>query len=190
MSIAEKVGFVLLVAALLVQCTARPCFPRALWRLWAFGVAGIGGILAAQAYTLYAAWSGNELAHFFLPPHQPLWYFVRYVGERMLAPWGVSLLAAALAASVARWMNRRCGGRFFEPEEPLLIGLCFFLAGYPTFLLYLLVMFLAGAMASAFYELRGWGRAPLYYWWVPVALSAIILEQYIIPESVLNLFVL
>ncbi|MBI2623596.1 MAG: hypothetical protein HYW65_03415 [Candidatus Liptonbacteria bacterium] len=190
MEFAEKVGFVLLFAAFVVQCAAHPRFPLALRRVWAMGIVGIGGTLASQAYAVYAGWQGSELGKFFLPPYQPFAYFFGYVGERLFAPWGAALAAAVLAVWIARRMNQRYGGRFFESEEPMLIGLCFFMSGYPAFFFYLAAMLVVGAGVSAVYQLHGWGRAPLYYWWVPVALSVILLKVYLVPQSVLTFFVL
>ncbi len=154
------------------------------------GIAGIGGILASWAYLVYAGWRGNGLGKFFLPPYQPPGYFFSYVGERLLAPWGIALVAGLLAMWLAVRMNRKYGERFFESDEPTLIGFCFFMSGYPAFLLYLVAMFFVGTGVSGFYQMRGWGRAPLYYWWVPTAVFVIILKTYVIPASALDFFIL
>lgn len=191
MQLAEKIGLILLIAAFAVQCVApRSRFARVLRRLWVVGIVGIGGVLVSWVYFTYAGWQGSELGRFFLPPHQSPGYFFSYVGERLLAPWGAAFIGSLLAIWFAGRMNRKYGGRFFEEEEPALIGFCFFMSGYPSFLFYLVLMLLAGTGVSAFYQICGWGRAPLYYWWVPVAVFAIILRTYIIPESFLNMFVL
>jgi hypothetical protein len=190
MLLAEKVAFILLIAALVVQWVARPSLSSALRRLWALGVVGISGILGTSAYVTYEGWQGSGLGKFFLPPHQSFAHFLSYIGERFLAPWVLALLAGIVAAWCAARMNRAYGERFFEPEEPSLIGLCFFMSGYPTFIFYLPALLLVGAGISALYQLCGRGRAPLYYWWVPVALSVILVKTYLLPESVLSFFVL
>ena len=190
MLLTEKIGLVLLIAACVVQCAARPCIARALRRLWVMGVVGIGVVLVSWAYLVYAGWRGSELGKFFLPPHQSPGYFFSYIGERIMAPWGIALVAGVLVMWIAGRMNRKHGGRFFESDEPALMGFCFFMSGYPSFLLYLVAMLLVGAGVSALYQVRRWGRAPLYYWWVPVATFVIILKTYAIPEGMLNFFIL
>lgn len=156
---------------------------------WIAGGVIIGGVLMYWASALYWAWQGNEVTRFFLPPYQSSDYFLLYV-RRLFAPWIFSLVAGVSLAFVAHWLNCYCRDRFFEKGEAALLGLCFFLAGFPTFLWYGVAVLLIGFLLTGVYAAFHWGRAPLYYWWVPIAMSVIILEQYFIPESVRNLFAL
>ncbi|MBI2888642.1 MAG: hypothetical protein HYY10_01835 [Candidatus Liptonbacteria bacterium] len=190
MPLAEKVGLALLIAAFVVQCAARVCALSAIRRLWLMGIVGVGVILASWAYLIYAGWRASELGKFFLPPHRSPEYFFLYVGKRFFLPWGIALAAGFLVLWLAARMNRKYGGRFFESDEPALAGLCFFMSGYPAFFFYLPAMLFVGVGVSVVYQMRGWGRAPLYYWWVPTAVFVIILKTYVIPESVLNFFIL
>ena len=185
----EKITLAFLVVLFVVQCVARPRVRRTLPWFWVSAFVGIFGVLAYWTYLQHSLWSVGGLGKFSLPPYQSLSYFVGYVAERFFAPWGIALLAGFGVAMVSRWMNRSYGARFFEPEEPWLIGLCFFLSGYPTFLFYLVLVFAAGFCLSLSYTLMRRGRAPLYYWWVPLAFSAIILKNYLLPASILNFFI-
>jgi len=186
----EKISLVLLALLFAVQCLARTRVRRAVLWFWVSALAGIFGTLGYWTYLQYALWSAGGLGKLSLPPYQPISYFFRYAAERFFAPWGIALLAALGVIAVTRWMNCRYEERFFEPEEPMLIGLCFFLSGYPTLLFYLPLMFVLGILLSLLYAVFRRGRAPLYYWWVPLAFFAILLKSYVLPISLLNFFII
>ena len=127
---------------------------------------------------------------FSLPPYQSLGYFFSYVGYRLLAPWLISLLAAILIARFAEYLNHKFDERFFEREETWLIMLGVFWTGYPGFLFYITMILLAATAASFFYSLFLRRRFPLYYFWMPMAVAAVLLRNWFLPQPVLNVFVL
>ncbi len=136
-------------------------------------------ILSIQTYwsvAQYWAWKTNPLSQFFLPPYQSISYFLGYVGVRFFGPWVLSFIASLMVSWLAKFLNRRFDERFFEKEEIELIALGTFLTGYPGFLFYLATILIAGVLFSIFYFLFSKGRLPLYYFWMPFAISAIIIK--------------
>ena len=117
-----------------------------------------------------------------LPPHQGLYYFFSYVGVRFLGPWVLAFLAALLVSRLAKKLNKRFEDRFFESEEIELMTLGIFLTGYPGFFIYLILILGVGSLVSVVYTLFSKGRMPFYYLWIPLALSAIIIENWLIPK--------
>ena len=162
---------------------------RSLKLLWGFGIAGIAAFSFYFAWLQYAGWKAHPLSRFLLPPYRPLLYFFSYVGWRVFAPWLFAFCAAVVAARIADYANRRCGGRFFEPGETRLFGFGVFMTGYPGFLLYVVCMLAAGFLLSFLYILRKKGRAPFFSLWLPVAIFAILLKN-ALPPSLLNIFIL
>lgn len=145
----------------------------------------IFGLVAYLVYLQHALWSAHPLGKFFLPPHRSIDYFWDYVLSRIIGPWAIALFAACVAGYIAYALNKRFHGRFFEKEEPFLFALAVFLTGYPGFFFYIALMLVGGIFFSM---LRKMGRAPFYYLWLPLAISAILIQNWLIPEPFLNLF--
>lgn len=190
MSLTDKFGLILLGLTLGAQVFRRSFFAGRLKSVFRLAVAGIFGSSFFSAFAQYRAWQENGVAKFFLPPYQGIGYFLSTVYSRMFAPWLLSLIAAILASRLAGYCNRRFGERFFESEEIPLMALAIFLVGYPGFLFYIACMTAAGFLLSAFYSLFSKGRAPLYYLWLPMAIFVILIKNWLIPQSWLNIFVL
>lgn len=188
MFLTDKLGIVLLGIGFIVQSLVPPeIFRRATKALWILGTIIIGGVLLYWVLALYSAWEGNGITKFFLPPYQPPGYFLLYA-RKLFAPWVLSWGTGIVLAWGTRWLNRYYEDRFLEEGESALLGLCFFLCGYPTFLWYGVAMLAVGVCLTGVYGFFRWGRAPLYYWWVPMAMFVIILEVYLVPESIRSLF--
>ncbi|MCR4328134.1 MAG: hypothetical protein NUV53_01315 [Patescibacteria group bacterium] len=190
MHVLEAMSVALLGFLFLVQVWNRKRFPSSVIAVWGIGIVVISGFLIRSSYFIYASWKSDGLGHFFLPPHNSIYYFIRYVIERMWAPWVIACGVGVIVIWVAVRMNRAHGERFFREGEASLAGFCFFSVGYPAFLFYLLAILLVGAIVTAVNHVRGGGRSSLYYWWVPIAVSVIILKVYVIPETMLNFFAL
>lgn len=144
--------------------------------VWVISILLILGVQTYWSVEQYKVWKASPFSQFFLPPYQPISYFISYVGVRFLAPWVLAFLAAALFSWVAKYFNRKFEERFFEKEEIELIALGVFLTGYPGFIFYLATILVAGALLSTFYSLLSRGRLPLYYFWMPFAIFAIIIK--------------
>jgi hypothetical protein len=125
-----------------------------------------------------------------LPPYQSINYFYAYAGYHFFAPWLISLAAAIVISRLAGILNSKYGERFFENEEIWLMRLGIFLTGYPGFLFYLVLVLLAGVALSSVYTILKRGRAPLYYVWLPLAIIVLIIKDFLVPVSILNIFTL
>lgn len=122
-----------------------------------FWVISVFLILAIQTYwsaMLYQAWEVNPLSRFFLPPYQPISYFLSYVGFRFFAPWILSAIVAFLVSRLAKFLNKKFDERFFEQEEIELIALGTFLTGYPGFFFYLSLLLFGYLMLQIVNNLR------------------------------------
>jgi hypothetical protein len=69
------------------------------------------------------------------------------------------------------------------------MGIGALLVGYPGIFIYAPLMFGAGIILSLIYALAKQGRAPLYFLWIPVAISTILLMQGILPRGVVDIFI-
>jgi membrane associated rhomboid family serine protease len=131
-------------------------------------------------------WKQNELSSYLLPPYQSINYFIYYCFNRFFAAYAISAIASFLFLFGAKLLNRKCGERFFEPEEPFWGALGVFLSGFPGFIFYALI--LSGAYLALhfyFWVRRRPDRIPLYYLWLPAALFAIIMNNFIIQNFAL-----
>lgn len=143
---------------------------------------------ASDAYRQWVAWAADPLGQYLLPPHRSASYFASYVFSRIFAPFLLSIFAAAAAGSLAGYLNRKFGGRFLEAAEPYLLGMGILLAGYPGFLMYGALLFLAAVILSLVFTVLRKGPAPLYFLWLPTAILAILINKFLIPESILARF--
>jgi len=190
MSPTDKFGLIILGLTMGVQIVRRPLLSYYLRWAFSLAIAGAFGVSAYWTVLQYQIWKADPISKFLLPPHHGWDYFYSYAGQRIFAPWLISLLAAILISRLAEFFNRRFDERFFEKEEIALIRLGVFLTGYPGFLFYIVLMFVAGLSLSLIYSLLRRGRAPLYYFWLPMATVAILAVIWFIPESFLKLLAL
>jgi len=243
MPLVDKFSIVLLGLILGAQVCRRSFFLKYSAFAWRLSVAGVFGASLYWAWQQYRLWQANALSKFFLPPYQGWGYFFSYVGQKIFAPWLISLLAAIFISRVAVFFNKKYRERFFESEEIPLMVLGIFLTGYPGFFIYLILIFLGGILLSTFsrpisesrhsgmrldwrgsrlstmekmssvsseikrdhansihspcglwrvagYFLFSRGRAPLYYFWLPMAISAILIKSWLIPQAWLDIFIL
>jgi hypothetical protein len=97
----------------------------------------------------YLAWAGDSTAVKFLPPIQPITYFLGYVWIRFLLPVFISFLIAGLWYLILNFL-RRYQDRFFENGEPELgFALALFI-GWPKFLVFIPIAFLCVVLVSVF----------------------------------------
>lgn len=186
----DKFSLILLGLILGAQACRRSFCLRYVNFAWRLSMAGIFSASLYWAWNQYQLWKASELSKFFLPPYQGIDYYIFYVGQRIFAPWIISLVVAVVISRVAEFFNRKYGERFFESEEIPLMALGIFLTGYPGFLFYLILIFIGGILLSTFYFLLSRGRAPLYYFWLPMAISAILIKNWLIPQAWLDVFIL
>ncbi|MEK9173245.1 MAG: hypothetical protein AAB594_01570 [Patescibacteria group bacterium] len=198
MPITDKFALIVLVGALGAQilyrrslCVstgwikkffAKFLFSSVVKFLWVASFTFIISVLSYWSWLQYEVWKTSPVMKYALPPHQGLYYFFSYVGVRFLGPWVLAFLAALLVSRLAKKLNKRFEDRFFESEEIELMTLGIFLTGYPGFFIYLILILGVGSLVSVVYTLFSKGRMPFYYLWIPLALSAIIIENWLIPK--------
>lgn len=100
------------------------------------------------------------------------WFF-GYVRFHFWNQYLISFLAALGIFALAKYMNKKRGEIFFEPEEIYLGGLGTFLVGYPGFFFYLPLTLLSSAAVAEIFLQKG-ERLPLYYFWIPTALFVLL----------------
>ena len=150
--------------------------------VWILSVAVIFGTFFYWSSLQHDLWAnGGSFGKFFLPPYQSISYFLSYVGVRFFGPWILAFLASLIVSRAAKYLNRKFGERFFENEEIELIALGVFLTGYPGFFIYLGLILTFGLLFSIFYLLLTKGRLPLYFFWMSMAVFAIIIKDWLIP---------
>ncbi|MBI2278447.1 MAG: hypothetical protein HYU81_00015 [Candidatus Brennerbacteria bacterium] len=94
------------------------------------------------SYVQYAIWKGDSFSQNLLPPHQSVWYFVKYAGTHFWLTLFFSLIASGTFYALLRSLKRR-NERFFEEGEMELGALAAFLVGWPRIIVFLPITFLA-----------------------------------------------
>ena len=190
MSPGDKLALIVFGLTMGAQVIRRSFSARAVKYIFIASGVFVFAALSYLTYRQYLAWEENPLMKYSLPPYRGWDYFFSYVGYRLFAPWLISLLAAIVLARFAEYLNHRFDERFFEREETWLMMLGIFLAGYPGFLFYIILILLAATVVSFFYSLFLHRRLPLYYFWMPMAIAAVFLRIWLVPVPVSNVFVL
>lgn len=187
MPLSETISLILLGVTWGVQLVLRPLLNWMIAFSWRAGALAIFGVASYFMYLQYDIWRSNPLGKFFL---SDTWYFFDYAGTRFLAPWVLAFVVAILAGRLVGVLNGYFGERFMEQEEIPLFALGTFLAGYPGFIVYFVMMILGALVLTVIYAIRKRGRAPLYFLWLPVAIFAILIKTWLVPKAVLEQFIL
>lgn len=133
-------------------------------------------------YSQYQLWLAHPLSRFLLPPYQSINYFASYSAVNFLF---MPILLSAMAGSaflIMAILNKRSSGRLFEEAEPYLAGAAILLVGHPGWLYYLATVLLAALLLTTHYLLLSRNSeklASLYYFWLPAALSVILISKLI-----------
>lgn len=149
--------------------------------VWILSGVIIFGIFLYWSKLQYELWGSGGFTKYMLPPYQGISYFLSYVGVRFWGPWVLAFLASVIVSRAAKYLNKKFGERFFENEEIELIALGVFLTGYPGFFIYLSLILVLGVMFSAAYQVLTKGRLPLYFFWMSMAVFAIIIKDWLVP---------
>jgi len=193
---ATGIAVCVIVAGFILQVKVRAdaVKRRAARTLLCVSIAAVGAYAVYLTVAQYLLWRGDEgLGKFLLPPYQPLSYVVGYQFIRFDLFYAISLAVALLLLAAATYADRKAGHRFFRPGEPYLMALAIFLLGNPAWhyawLWYLAAMLLISLILLLSYHVIGFGnltnlldsrnqsrRISLYYLWLPVALSVIIMN--------------
>ncbi len=137
----------------------------------------LAGTLLFQTFLQYNAWKVGGLGEFLLPPHNSIGYFLIYVFFRIWAPYFISFLFGLLLVVAMKWGNRKKEGVLFFDDEYTVGFVAMVSVGYPALILFVLI-FLFVYTSILFFQ-RKQGRFSSYFLWLPVALCAILLSEYI-----------
>ncbi len=146
------------------------------------------GRYAHLTFSQYKVWIESEFTKHLLPPYQDISYLLGVHGTRFLLYFIISGAAAVLLAFLMNIANKKYEGRFFEEEEKYIAGTAVFLLGNPewryAWLFYLCAVTAiytsAHLLSMAYWKMKkssegGPPRIPLYFFWVPTAIAAIII---------------
>ncbi|RJP45814.1 hypothetical protein C4587_00270 [Candidatus Parcubacteria bacterium] len=186
MGVLDQFALILLGLALGAQVFLRPFWVRYGNLSWAVASVSVFSLALYFSWIQHGTWAASEYTEVFLESG----YFFRYIGLKFFAPPLIAFFAAIFTSWAAGYFNRRFGERFFEPEEISLMRLGIFLTGYPGFFLYLALVFLGGTLLSSAYLAFSKERTPFYYLWLPLAIFAILMKIYVLPQSFLALFII
>ncbi|MBI1975237.1 MAG: hypothetical protein HYS57_02675 [Parcubacteria group bacterium] len=149
-----------------------------------FAVLVLMVVIVVQAVLMilgqYLVWKAGPPGIYFLPPHQPLGYFLGYAWQHFGKMPFATLVVAGLSLLLLWGANRFSGERFFYREEPFLAALGVMTAGWPLGFFVLVAVLAVGAFVQsvqfflAFRMKVSPGRFPLVYIWLPVALITMI----------------
>ncbi|MEK7593224.1 MAG: hypothetical protein AAB464_00700 [Patescibacteria group bacterium] len=102
---------------------------------------------------------------------------------KFFGPYLISLIFAFLFFFVAKYLNKKYQERFFYEEEFFIGALAIFLIGYPLAIfyligvisIYLLAHFVLAGASKNFGE-----RLSTYYLWLPIAISVILISEWLV----------
>lgn len=151
------------------------------WGLF-ISTAALVGALSYLSREQFLVWQASEFSKYFLPPYQPIGYFLRYAARHFWASYAVSGVVACIAYGACVWANRMRGNMLFEREEIIFIAAGTLLAGHPGYVAY--IMLVASAyMAVSMGRLVMTGkseRISFYHFWLPSAGVAILAQAYFV----------
>ncbi len=139
--------------------------------------------LAYETLAHYSVWLNDEgVARFLLPPYQGIEYFAFFALMRIWIPYIASLALSFLFWWGAKRYNIAHGGQFFETEEYVLGAMALFVVGWPGVVIYtvLLLIFFFGMSLMTFFMKGKLYKLSTYYFWLPVSLFAILMNELVI----------
>ncbi len=189
----------LLVLSILIVFlgASRPWSGRSVWfennkqklfkYIFIFSIIAIFAFLISQSFQQYQAWAGDELTKNLLPPYQSVNYFIFYIFTRFFAPYLISLVVALAFLFSAKILNKKCGERFFYPEELYFGAAAIFLTGHPGWLFYVVLLLVVYVLAQLFSTAKSSilntqyssPRISLYWLWIPTAIFVILIQRWL-----------
>lgn len=178
----DNVSLGILIIALGVRC-ASDLFgflsdPKIWKRIFIVSVAVLFGFSLFFSVAQYLAWkNAPPPASFLVPPYAAWGEVVKYSFTHFWLSHLVSFAAGIFFMIAAGLLNRKFKGRFFYQEEIYMMGLGIFASGEPAWMIYLLIIFCIAIPLAAFFSIFFKKRLSLYYFWIPAAILAIIIEM-------------
>ena len=181
MSIPSLIALFFIIAILGTQIIKRSFLEKNLKKIFWIPLVAIFSTSIVFSVMQYQAWQQHELMRLALEGEGGLSYFFSFVFFNHFALYLLALGFAGILALLMFFANKRVGERLFEREEIWIAFLAGFLVGFPGFLFFLagiLVAYLFTHFINAFLRKTvKSGVIPLYYFWLPVYASVIIISE-------------
>jgi len=181
MSIPSLIALFFIIAILGTQIIKRSFLEKNLKKIFWIPLVAIFSTSVVFSIMQYQAWRQHELMRIALEGEGGLSYFFSFVFFNHFALYLLALGFAGILALLMFFANKRVGERLFEREEIWIAFLAGFLVGFPGFLFFLagiLVAYLFTHFINAFLRKTvKSGVIPLYYFWLPVSASVIIISE-------------
>ena len=142
-------------------------------------------ILAIQSVyltqLLYKTWIDNSFSRLYLPPYQPINYFIQYSFFHFWSHFLAALIFSLAILLLAKYFNKKSGEKYFWPEEIYFIVIAILIVGYPGWLVYFLLILLTPLLFAISHLLlaRKPERLSYYHLWLPLAILAIIISRWL-----------
>ena len=180
MAIADYFSIGILGLIFGAQLIKRPFKLRIVRAFSLLSVIIVVGVLSYLSFSQYSVWQkAGPPASYLLPPYQGIGYFLFYVFFRFWAAYSISFMAGILVFFTSRYFNKKYEERFFYSEEYYLSATAVFLTGHPFWLIYLVLILSFWFFVSAFrlLVLKKTERVSFYYFWLPAAVSVILIKE-------------
>jgi len=187
MSIPSLIALFFIIAILGAQVIKRSFLEKNLKKIFWIPLVAVFSTSVVFSVMQYQAWRQHELMRFALEGEGGLSYFFSFVFFNHFASHLLALGFAGVLALFMTSVNKRAGGRLFESEEIWIAFLAGFLVGFPGFLFFLagvLIVYLLAHFTNAILQKTAKsGVIPLYYFWLSVSASVIIVSEVWLVET-------
>lgn len=185
---------VVILGALFLSQLVREKFPvaRIARALWYISLAAVFVLLIYYSWGQYSFWKSDEFGRGFLPPYQPISYFLGFVLGRFWSWYIFSAAIALLFLWAIKKLNQRGSERFFYDEEPHCIAAALFLVGHPLWIAYAAASLVLYLFFSLGYRLAVRSAAPrtsFYYGWIPLAILVVIFSSALLKIPFLEILI-
>ena len=187
MSIPSLIALFFIIVILGTQVIKRSFLEKNLKKIFWIPLVAIFSTSVVFSVMQYQVWRAHEIMKFTLEGEGGLSYFFSFVFFNHFASHLLALGFTGILILLMFFANKRVGERLFEREEIWIAFLAGFLVGFPGFLFFLAGI-LAAYLSTHFINaiLRKTvksGVIPLYYFWLPVSASVIIISEVWLAET-------
>lgn len=189
LTIADYFGAGILLVIWGAQLFLRPLTLKAIRIVSWLSVIVIVSVLLYWSVAQYELWQESDsVARYLLPPYQSPNYFLTYIFFRFWASYLLSFLAGLFLAIFVACLNQKYQNRFFYDEEKYLLAVTVFLVGHPLWLVYVFGTLILWLIVSAVWLLflKENRRISFRYFWLPAAISVILLKELLLSMEFLR----
>ena len=187
MSIPSLIALFFIIVILGAQIIKRPFLEKNLKKLFWIPLVAIFSTSVVFSVMQYQVWRQHELMRIALEGEDGFSYFLSFIFFNHFASYLLALGFAGILILLMFFANKRVGERLFEREEIWIAFLAGLLVGFPGFLFFLvgiLMAYLSTHFINAILRKTvKSGVIPLYYFWLPVSASVIIISEIWLVET-------